>query len=362
MMGTSPLLTSKSDLIQRINTLGFSMVSVFKVVGIACLSMWLVACSTASKVREVVIAKPAAAPVSATRPATATPPSASSSAPSTTPGLRPFADIIKDAKQQIGLFTLWTKDDKVWIEIQPEQFNQLYYLQSNLNRGVMGESAASMSRTMLQANLVSFKKLNNSIQLLARNFAHRTPARSPLSVAIAEGSSDSLLASIPILSAPHPERKSILIEANAFLIGDIPMLSASIDAQLRAGYSLDRANSYFNESQALPQAVTFDITAHYAVSRLPTFTPSPTPGPQARAIRGVPDGRSFFVGLLYTISKPPETLMRPRAADGRIGHFNQTIFDFSDGRNQPPQRYIINRWRLEKSDPNAALSNLLPTG
>jgi Met-zincin/Domain of unknown function (DUF5117)/Domain of unknown function (DUF5118) len=339
------------------------MVPVLRLVFVSCISMWLAACTTVSKAPEVVAAKPVVAPAPVARPAAASPtaaittaPITPSSTPSTPSGLRPFADIIKDAKQQTGLFTLWTKDDKVWIEIQPEQFNQLYYLQSNLNRGVMGESAASVSRTMLQANLVSFKKITNSVQLIARNFAHRTPATSPLAVAIAEGNSDSLLASIPILSAPHPERKSILIEANAFLIGDIPMLGASIDASLRAGYSLDRANSYFNESLALPQAVTFDVTAHYAVSRLPTFTPGPTLGPQARAIRGVPDGRSFFVGLLYTISKPPETLMRPRAADGRIGHFNQTVLDFSDGRNQPPQRYIINRWRLEKSDPSAALS------
>jgi hypothetical protein len=333
-------------------------VPVFRVITIAIFSVWLASCSTVSKVPEVVAAKPVVAPALVARPAPAAPNTSNtpSMAPSTPSGLRPFADIIKDAKQQTGLFTLWTKDDKVWIEIQPEQFNQLYYLQSNLNRGVMGESAASMSRTMLQANIVSFKKLTNSIQLIARNFAHRTPATSPLSIAIAEGNSDSLLASIPILSAPHPERKSILIEANAFLIGDIPMLSASIDAQLRAGYSLDRANSYFNEAQALAQAVTFDITAHYSVGRLPTFTPSPIPGPQARAIRGVPDARSFFVGLLYTLSKPPESLMQARAADGRIGHFNQTILDFSDGRNQPPQRYVINRWRLEKSDPSAALS------
>jgi hypothetical protein len=335
------------------------MVPVFRFIVIAFFNVGLAACTTAPKALEIAATKPTLVPVVApapvTRPAAATP-AAPPSTPPNPSGLRPFADIIKDAKQQTGLFTLWTKDDKVWIEIRPEQFNQLYYLQSNLNRGVMGEGAASVSRTMLQANLVSFKKLTNSIQLIARNFTQRTAAQSPLSFAIAEGSSDSLLASVPILSAPHPDRKSVLIEANAFLIGDIPMLGASIDASLRAGYSLDRANSYLNESQALPQAITFDVTAHYAVSRLPTFTPSPIPGPQARPIRGVPDARSFFVGLLYTISKPPETLMRPRVADGRIGHFNQTILDFSDGRNQPPQRYIINRWRLEKSDPSAALS------
>ena len=39
---------------------------------------------------------------------------------------RAFADVIKDAKQQTGLFTVWTKDEKVWLEIKPEQFDHLY--------------------------------------------------------------------------------------------------------------------------------------------------------------------------------------------------------------------------------------------
>ena len=36
---------------------------------------------------------------------------------------RPFADVIKDAKETAGLFRLWQKDDKVWLEIAPEQFD-----------------------------------------------------------------------------------------------------------------------------------------------------------------------------------------------------------------------------------------------
>jgi lipoprotein-anchoring transpeptidase ErfK/SrfK len=153
------------------------MVPVFRFIVIAFFNVGLAACTTAPKAPEIAATKPTLVPVVApapvTRPAAATP-AAPPSTPPNPSGLRPFADIIKDAKQQTGLFTLWTKDDKVWIEIRPEQFNQLYYLQSNLNRGVMGEGAASVSRTMLQANLVSFKKLTNSIQLIARNFTQRT--------------------------------------------------------------------------------------------------------------------------------------------------------------------------------------------
>jgi Met-zincin/Domain of unknown function (DUF5117) len=272
--------------------------------------------------------------------------------------LRPFADVIKDAKAQPGLFTLWTKDEKVWIEIHPDQLDKLYYLQSNLSRGVMGEGATSLARSMLRGHIVSFKKIANQVQLLARNFNHRAGTSSALALAADEGTSDSLLASTTLASAAHPERKTWLLEANALLLGDIPMITASLDNSLRAGYSLDRSNTYFRETQASGDAVTLDVTAHFTVARLPVPVPGAAagPGPQARAIAGVPDARSFFLGLFYTLSKLPDTLMRTRAADGRVGHFNQSLWDFSEQVNGLPQKHFITRWRLEKKDPNAALS------
>jgi hypothetical protein len=284
----------------------------------------------------------------ATRPSVAPP----------TSGARPFADVIKDAKAQPGLFTLWTKDERVWIEILPEQFDKLYYFQSNLSRGVMSEPATSMARSMLRGNVVSFKKIHNGVHFLARNFAQTANAGTPLAIATAEGTSDSLLAGLPIASAPHPERKSVLIEANALLLGDIPMITSALDSSLRAGYSLDRGNTYFRDTQASSDSVSFDVTAHFAVPRLPLPNPmpSPVPMPQARAIIGVPDARSFFLGLFYTLSKLPDEPMRPRNADGRLGHFNQQQWNFSDQGASLPQKFFVNRWRLEKKDPSAALS------
>ena len=279
-------------------------------------------------------------------------------APGTPPPPRPFADIVKDAKEQPGLFPLWTKDDKVWIELKPEQFDQLFYLQANLSRGVMSEMPTSLARSMLRGNIVSFRKIGNNVQLIARNFANHAKPGTPLAVATAEGTSDSLLAAAPVVSAPHPERKSVLVEANALLLGDIPMITASLDATFRAGYALDRGNSYFRQTQSRTDATTFDVTAHFAVPKLP---PPPSGlaallATPARPISGVPDPRSFFLGFFYTLSKLPDEPMRARPADGRVGHFNQRLWDFGDDRAAFPRRYVINRWRLEKKDPSAALS------
>ena len=44
---------------------------------------------------------------------------------------RPFADVIKDAKEIPGFFRVWQKDEKVWIEIAPEQFDVPFHFQMN---------------------------------------------------------------------------------------------------------------------------------------------------------------------------------------------------------------------------------------
>ncbi len=302
---------------------------------------------------------PAGSAATGTAPA-ARPPGAPTAAAA--PGApRPFADVIKDAKAQPGLFTLWTKDEKVWIELKPEQFDQLYYLQSNMSRGVMNEAGASPARAMLRGNIITFRKIGNNVQLIARNFSTYARPATPIAIATADGTSDSLLSAATLASAPHPEKKSVLVEANALLLGDIPMITYTLDSVYRAGYSLDRANSYFRETSARDDAATFDVTAHFSVPKLPVAPPaSPTGAPpsasQPRPIGGVPDARSFFVGLFYTLSKLPDEPMRPRAADGRIGHFNQPQFMFGEKDATDARRYVVNRWRLEKSDPSAALS------
>ena len=56
--------------------------------------------------------------------ATAKPPAAAAYKPADPTAPKPFADIIKDAKVQDGLFPIWRKDEKVWMEIPKAAFNK----------------------------------------------------------------------------------------------------------------------------------------------------------------------------------------------------------------------------------------------
>ncbi|HNY47452.1 MAG TPA: DUF5117 domain-containing protein, partial [Casimicrobium sp.] len=83
--------------------------------------------------------------------------------------------------------------------------------------------------------------------------------------------------------------------------------------------------------------------------------PNPT-APPARFPSTLPDVRSLFMGYYYGFSKLPAQPMRPREADPRVGYFTTNVNDFTDPDKREQRSRYINRWRLEKKDPSAAMS------
>jgi len=267
---------------------------------------------------------------------------------------KPFAEIIKDAKLTAGYFNVYQKDEKVWIEIKPEQFNSGMYFQANSTRGI--GSNGFYPNWMLRGHIVEFKKLGNTVQMIAKNHRFVAKPGTAIARAVEESFTDSLLAAAPVASAPHPERKSILIDANALLLADIPGMATQLEGAFRLPYVYDARNSGFVKVRSADDMTAFSVTAHYGLPKLPAppLTPSPVPLPPPP--NTLEDNRSMFLGFYYTLSKLPEKPMATRAADSRIGHFTRQQWNYTDDVSPFPRNYIVNRWRLEKKDPAAAMS------
>jgi hypothetical protein len=311
------------------------------------------AATQASAAPAPAAAAPGAAPP-ANAPAVAAAAAAAQAAAAAAQSAKPFADVIKDAKEHPGLFPLWTKDEKVWIEIKPEQFDTPFFFSVNLSRG-LGEKFI-FGGLMGRSHIVEFHRVGNNVQLLAKNVEYFASEGKPQARAVAEAFTDSLLGAVPVASQPHPERKSVLIEANALLLADIPNANGLLERTYRQSYSFDARNSSFNKIRATPDLVAFDVSAHYALQRVtqPPVTPGPTPFTPPPAT--VPDIRSLFLGFYYNLAKLPEVPMHPRPADDRIGYFMTSRYDFANDDKLTPRVNYVNRWRLEKKDPAAALS------
>ena len=266
---------------------------------------------------------------------------------------KPFADVVKDAKETPGLFPVYQKDDKTWIEIAPDQFDHPFFFSWNLSRG-LGEKFI-YGGLMGDSDIVVFHRMGNTIQLIAKNEVYFASQGKPQARAVAEAFTDSLVAAAPVASQPHPERKSVLVDLNALVLSDIPGANGFLERTYRQGYTFDSRNSSIVKTRATPDLLAVEVSAHYALGRV--IQPPPTPGPMTTPPPAtIPDIRSMFLGFYYNFAKLPDTPMHPRVADDRIGYFVTSRFDFADDNKISPRINYIQRWRLEKKDPNAELS------
>ncbi|HEY6134218.1 MAG TPA: zinc-dependent metalloprotease [Rubrivivax sp.] len=296
-------------------------------------------------------------------PAASAPARTGGAAPATPPGSPPpFAVVSKDAQRSEGLITLWQKDEKVWLELRPEDFNKPFFLSPKVSHGI-GESflfgglMIGSGGRIGRSQVVEFRRVFNQVQLIARNQQFIAGANTPEARAVERNFSDSLLASGTVASQPHPERKTVLVDANALLLGDMLSIGPRLQQTYRQGYNLDSRNTGFTSVRTTPEQTVFNVRAHFATAALAAAPVGALPGtPMPSVPTSLPDARSMFIGLYYSIAKLPESVMRTRAADPRLGHFTTAVNDFAgDAAPSTRQRYV-DRWRLEKKDPNAALS------
>ena len=296
---------------------------------------------------------PPAAPVAA--PAAAAPaPAAAAATPPAAPGaLRPMKDFLKDSKATPGYFTLHQKDDKVWLEILPSQLNKPFFFSYNIPRSV-GERGLYGSQ-MGGSKLVEFTKIGNQIQLIAKNTQFFAKEGTPQAQFVAESFSDSLMASAAVLTQPHPDTKSILIEANSLLFADIPGYQTRLEMAFRMPFALDTRNTSFSATKNTDKLTGLEVKAHFSVPKLSAPSMVPSPVPMTPPPTTTPDPRSLFVSFYYSFMPLPEP-MQARMADERVGYFTVARTDYTTDLNLKSKAHLVKRWRLEKKDPNAAVS------
>ncbi|HEY8976072.1 MAG TPA: zinc-dependent metalloprotease [Burkholderiaceae bacterium] len=339
----------------------------------ACLAL-LSACATAPEaaqppgtITEVAAAEPAQAASAATPASGASAAAAKAGAPARAaapsgPPLPPFATVTQGARKVEGMLNLWQKEDKVWLELRPEDFNKPMFFSPKISQG-LGEGGV-FGGTVMRAyspwgapQIVEFRKIHNMVQLVALNETFRAKAGTPEARAVAAAYSSSLVGSAPVASQADASSHGVLVEANNLFLVDTLGMAIHLQQMYRQGYGFDQRNSYFDGVRGTADEVMFDVTAHYFTQSIATSFPNaPANTPQPTLPSFVPDARSLFLGLHYSLARLPDKPMATRPADPRVGYFTTTVADFTDDLARSPRERFVNHWRLEKKDPAAALS------
>jgi hypothetical protein len=295
---------------------------------------------------------PAAAPAAAPPRA-----AAASAAPPAPQQLQAFDTLVRDARRiDAGPVTAWQRDERIWLEIAPDQFGKPFLLAPELATGI-GEDFI-YGGLLRSAGLVEFRRIHNVVQLILLNPRFAATPGTPEARSVAAAYSPSLVGSAAVASQPHPQRHSVLIDAGQIFLGDILGLGMQLQRTYRQGYTLDPRNTMFTGVRGSGATLLLQVSAHYATGSIVAAPPGAPPGTPVPSVPdNLPDARNLFLGVNYALMRLPEQPMTPRRADPRIGYFTTVVdrYDTDDLARTPRQRYV-QRWRLEKKDPAAAMS------
>jgi hypothetical protein len=261
-----------------------------------------------------------------------------------TEGQQPYDRFTDGAKSQSGLFTVWRKQGQVFLELTPQQLDHPYLLVPILASGI-GEGL--FSGIDFDTILLQFHRNGPMILTTEQNPHAKANPGTPVAEAVALSYPQSIISSDPIVAVDHASG-DVVIPASVFLtdildLTDIINGPATISFGPIARYHFDPRLSYFGPTKSFPKNV--DLEADITMS-------SSSPGPTDT----VPDSRSLFLRVHYSIVELPNDGYRPRYADDRVGFFITARRQYDDEETQTSFVRYIDRWNIEKTDPRARIS------
>jgi len=258
-----------------------------------------------------------------------------------------LSDKIKGLDRKDGLFPLdWdAKAGKLYLEI-PETEKD-FLLLDQLPYG-LGSNDVGLDRGQLgQGRIVHFTRAGNKVLLIAPNLQYRSSSADAAErIAVKESFAESVLWGFKVEAE---DKGRLLIDATDFFLRDAHGVAERMQAAQQGTYKLDPNRC----------AITLDNTRNFPknteVEAILTFASDGRPH-GAFVASVTPDAHSVTLREHTSLIELPEPGYTPRRNDPRSGFFGVEFRDYSVPLGEPMVQHLLVRHRLQKKDPNAAMS------
>lgn len=294
---------------------------------------------------------PRPGPPSGTVPQTGRPPGGPGAPPSA-PRPRPYSEVItREAKSDDGLFRTHQIDDRVFFEIPTAALGKEILWVTTFRETQTG---VGYGGTEVQDRVVRWEKRGDKLLLRNVDYQIRSSAEGAIRRSIKLASVEPILASFDIRAYNDREGNAPVIEVTPiFTSAELSEFSAR--RELNA-IRLDPGRSFIDRVKSLPKNIELDVVATYVAAPTPPRIPGSPPPPSVPGPRRDTTTDAITVVLHHSIVELPERPMKARLHDSRVGWFATGWYEFGSPENRVKVERYINRWRLEKKDPPAPLS------
>ena len=263
--------------------------------------------------------------------------------PATPIVIKKYDDVItKDAQTFPGVFAVHRVEDKLYFEIPQTGFDQPMLWQAEVAKGPPGVSWGGKS---LGSSVLRWERRGKKVYLWKIAYAKRAGGKA-VQIAVDSANNDTIVASFPV-EAEGKDRSTVILVTPLFTT-DFADLSVKGAAGGAAG--VDESRSYLSDVKAFPTNI--EVRSVLTFRRADTGVTTGS-GQSPRMSGG---GHSLTALVHYSLVKLPETPMMPRYFDPRVGYFTESFEKYDDPKTWVMRRQFIARYRLEKKDPSASVS------
>jgi hypothetical protein len=260
--------------------------------------------------------------------------------------------VTSQAKTRAGMFKTHQIGERLLFEIPRAQLNKDILLVQEIAQTAVG---AGYDGAPAGNRMLRFERKDNRVMLRGvSNEIMASDTLSPVAGAVSASNVHPIIAIFNV-EAYGPDSAPVIDVSRLFTQ---PPTELSPASRIGQGYQIDPTRSWIERSASFPDNVN-------VYSTLTLTSAGGGRGAAAAPGRGGAGRGAGFsaptatIVASYSFHKLPDTPMEPRLCDNRVGYFSLTVTDYAgdDQRMASNTRCFITRYRLEKKDPNAAVSD-----
>lgn len=255
--------------------------------------------------------------------------------------IRPYDRVVtKDAKSDEGVFLVHRIRERLLYEIPKPMLDREFLLVTQIARTADGAGYGGQG---VSTRVVRWSRIGDRILLRGISYRLVADPSTPIARAVRAANNDAIIMSFPVQAQGKDD--TVVIDVSRLYTTDVPEISARQQVRARA---FDNARSFVERASAFPSNIEVEATHTF---NNPPDNAAPAPGAPPQRVGASSVLMHFSMVLL------PDKPMQPRLFDERVGYFNLRQLDYGKDEHRAPERRYVRRWRLEKKDPAAAVSD-----
>ncbi len=255
-----------------------------------------------------------------------------------------LAEASRGYEKHSGFIPFYWSESEGDVLLEVSMFNEdvLYYVSAATGAGSV---ELGLDRGILGSVVIHFQRIADQVLVVQQNLDYRSLGGDSAAAANVDLSFPvSVLASLPIVAE---ENGAVLVEANSLFLRDAGGLETRLRRANQGSFRFDGSRSTFYplRMKAFPENTEIETISTFNVDN---------PGIASNSV--LASNNTLSVRIHHSFLKAPEGYT-PRLADPRIGVSSIDFRNYAESVNNSTETEWVTRWRLEKKDPSAELSD-----